>query len=364
MKGNLENILKKQPNQKAKDLARAIGVTRNEVNVLLHQNLDVFTKDDDFCWSVIETSKVTLELEANTWVTVDSFESSLANSGCLFSNEVKIIEIKFSQKCRPLIEAIARILALINQLSHVGKEVRIDFCKCNQTKYYLNRCGFFDLLDPNVKVSPNRPKTSMAKLYKGNADSLVEFGEIDPKNPITTLPKRLKNTFVDIAGIKYSDAAFTFFSELFDNVCEHSQSELVGFAAIQSYKGSKPHIQAIVSDSGIGIVGTLKPKLRELYPELLDRLDPQDPYFDVLLVKEVLEKGRITQTGCPKDTGRGLGLKRNQEFAVQYNADISVRQSDFELKLFYKDGCLFEHKFNINLPKIMGTHICFDYYID
>jgi len=133
---------------------------------------------------------------------------------------------------------------------------------------------------------------------------------------------------------------------------------------LQMYKYPRPHIQTVVSDSGDGIVGTLRPVLEKHYPQLALKYCSDDPMSGVLLLQEVLENGRITQIGCAGDTGRGLGLKRSQEYAIRYNADISVRQDTFELKLSYRSGKLLKEVHNINMPKIQGTHVCFDFYLD
>ena len=56
-------------------------------------------------------------------------------------------------------------------------------------------------------------------------------------------------------------------SELLQNVEEHSGAATPGFAGLQFYKKTN-HIQTVISDSGLGIVGTLMPVLSQRYPEL------------------------------------------------------------------------------------------------
>jgi hypothetical protein len=63
------------------------------------------------------------------------------------------------------------------------------------------------------------------------------------------------------------------------------------------------------------------------------------------------------------DDGRGLGLKRSAGLAEKFRAKISLRQETFELRINYVDGKVqFTH--SLNLTKISGTHICFDFLLD
>jgi hypothetical protein len=100
----------------------------------------------------------------------------------------------------------------------------------------------------------------------------------------------LKQSFVSLVGKnEYSQPAFTVISELFGNVRDHSKSEILGFAALQLYKGKRPHIQTVVSDSGRGIIGTLRPILESKYPKLARKFPLSNPEADALLLKEVFD---------------------------------------------------------------------------
>ena len=317
-------ILQKNSGLKARDIAKKLNADKKEVNSILYGESEIFVCDDAFKWFLKEREDVKILFPENTWVDSDAFESSLKNLGCLLSSTCKSVEFVVTTDCKILLEAAARLLALCNQLVMNNKKVTINFLPCDSTRTYFDRIGFMQQLDSRVLVLPERPAISAASTYKGNSDAVVEFGAIHLDHPDLAIPKMLKNQFVLHAGEHYSDAAFTIFSELFGNVCEHSNTPIPGFAALQKYKKPRPHIQTIVSDSGEGIVGTLRPVLAKHYPKLAAKYCFDDPMSEVLLLKEVLEQGRITQTGCAKSTGRGLGLKRSQEYAVQYNADISV----------------------------------------
>jgi hypothetical protein len=58
-----------------------------------------------------------------------------------------------------------------------------------------------------------------------------------------------------------------------------------------------------------------------------------------------------------------LGLKRSVDLAKKFNATISVRQDTFELKVRHSmKGIRFSNE--LNLARIAGTHICFDFKLD
>jgi hypothetical protein len=359
MKSKIISLLRETPQIKAKKIAKHLGVPRKEVNSFLYSHEDIFSVDDEFNWSLVE-NVVQVHLDGG-WVDGSSFEKSLMSVGCLFENPCSSVEFTIPRGCKILLEAAARLLALCNQLALSKKWVKIDFSHCTSTLTYLNRMGFFDYLLEGVVVLPDRPAMSAAEIYRGNSDSVVEFGSISPTDPDESIPKQLKNSFVSHAGRKYSSAAFTIISELFGNVRDHSKTPIPGFAALQKYTGRRAHLQTVVSDSGKGIAGTLLPTIKRNYPELYSKYDFNDPKSKVLLVKEVFEHGQITQTG---KKGRGLGLKRSQEYAVKYDAIISVRQENFELRLTYRDGELSSFDHTLSMPKISGTHVCFDFFLD
>ena len=100
------------------------------------------------------------------------------------------------------------------------------------------------------------------------------------------------------------------------------------------------------------------PILEKRYPKIFKELNFNDTASGPLLVKKVFEKGKISQS---PDDGRGLGLKRSGDIAADFNATISIREDTFELRLIYDKGKLDSSSYRLDLPKIMGCHICFDF---
>jgi len=239
--------------------------------------------------------------------------------------------------------------------------VSIDLTNCCETKTFLSRAGFFDYLDERVNVIPERPLISAAQIYQGNSNSIVEFGGIDPENDNKGLISQLGDRFVQQSNEIYETTAFTVFGELIGNVSEHSESKIYGFAALQKYEGKYgKHIQTVVSDSGLGIANTLRPTLKKHHPDLYKRYHEQDIESDANLVETVLSNGKISRFG----SGRGLGFESSCKQAMQFDAQLYVRQERFSLRFTYKNGLLVQVDPRLDLPKIMGTHLCFDFFVD
>jgi len=363
MLNEIKQILLETPGLKGREIAKRIGVPRKEVNSFLSKHIGEFTKNNSHCWSIANTNELRVEFEGGKWVNASSFEKSLVDAGSPLESEQTEVLFVLPNKCSMLLDAATKLLALCNQLAWQGKEVTIDFRESEDTLSYLDRIDFLKHLNASVGVSPCKPLISRADLFEANSDSVVEFGEINPNYLDESIPKQLKNSFVSHAGNEYSNTAFTIISELFGNVRDHSESPIPGLIGLQYYKkGPKgPHIQTVISDSGKGIAGTLKPILDSKYPLIAKKYDFKKPESEVYLVKEVFNKGHITQTD---DEGRGLGLKRSRDVAAKYDATVSIRQETFELILLFKDGVLCKDTYSLNLPRILGTHVCFDFLLD
>jgi len=363
MQQKIASILQKSPGILAREIAKKLGIQKSEVNRVLYHS-DKFYIDDNYCWYLaIDPNQQVLELESNCWVDEKSFENSLKKSGCLLESKQNDILVVLPEKCSVLLVAGARLLNLLNQLIYIGKNVTIDFKDCPETKHFFNRAGFFDLLNENAIVLPGWPKTSTAKKYKGKNTRLVEFGLIDPDDPDDSIPQKLTESFVVHSSSEYYMSAFTIFSELFGNVEDHSNTHIPGFAGLQKYGKTNGHIQTVVSDSGDGIAATLKPALEEHYPELYSDLDMDDVNTDIKLITMAFTKGGLSQFGSDSESGRGLGLNKSTRSATKYNAKLLIRQETFSLELIFKDSELSKVIPDLNLPKILGTHICFDFFI-
>jgi len=361
MKEQISELLANRPGLKAREIAKSLQLDRTAVNSCLYENKCNFKKDDGFRWSL---SSVPLKIEISlnsTWLDATSLESNLKKYPEIWSVDVTNITFIFPD-CNFFISTLSRFLALVNQLAVLkGKVIELDFSKCKKAFTYLCRAGWFDLIDKSIKITPTPIKQN--DRY-GQSHKLMEFASIDAKDPDDSIPIHLKQVFIAEVGKEYSSLAFAFIAELFDNVREHANSSLDGFAALQVYRWNRTRIQTVISDSGEGIVATLRKVLATRYPALECGFSESLPDSDALLVKYLFEKGNISSALNNEDESRGLGLKCSGDIAAKFNATICIRQENFELTLYYRNNMLVRHNIFKDLVKLKGTHICFDFYIE
>ncbi|MCG3766892.1 ATP-binding protein [Vibrio cincinnatiensis] len=356
----IQNLLRERPNLKAKKIASILGLERKKVNSFLHANSSSFIQNEDYEWSLSnKVLKVLFPVPARNWLTASGFEEVIKQYNGLWDEETTTIEMTFLGGSF-LLHSLGKLLALINQLRYAGKSVSLDFCACDKSFSYLCRVGFFELIDKGVVVTPN---IKDATCHYGHNTKVMEFGVITPEEPDENIPVQLKQAFIEQAGKTHSNAAFTMISELFGNVRDHSKSPIDGFAALQVYERTKT-IQTVISDSGIGIVGSLRQVLKKRYPKLFKEFSDISDESDALLIKRVFEEGRISSAENNDDESRGLGLKRSGDIAAKFNARIHIRQESFELTLIYSQGKLSHHEVSYGLQKLCGTHICFDFSLE
>ena len=361
MKESIKQVLLIEPGLKGREIAKRIDEERKVVNSFLSKNKDEFYQDDEYKWYLKELGTV-IEFSEG-WIDAEKFEEFLSSKPDLFACKDGL-KFVLPRGCKLLLESISRFLALLNQLDLTGIAVTVDLAECSNTRSFLDRAGFFDLLSSGVTVLPKRPKNSAAKIYKGNSDSLVEIGAICPNSKNKGLVVSLRSNFVSKSNEAYETVALTVFSEFINNVSDHSDSPIEGFAALQSYNPPhlRQHIQTVISDSGLGVVTTLRSTLSQYYPELYRKFPDDGVESDIGLVLEVFSKGNITRHG--QESGRGLGFRSTREQASKFDADLSIRVDTFNIKLRYRGGKLESPNISRNLTKIKGTHICFDFYVD
>ncbi|AHN75823.1 hypothetical protein DA70_16235 [Pandoraea pnomenusa] len=356
MLDQIHAFLAANPKTKAKTIASELGISRAELNRLLHEHKGRFEQDDLFRWSTRRTARL-IEFGGRGWLTSSDFERAFSGVSPLSSQDDSVVMF-LKDDAKPLLEFIARLLALCNQLVAADKGVTLNFEGSKKALSYLDRVGFFGVLDSAIEVLPQRPRGDLSKTYQGNNDGVIEFRLIDPAEPDEEIPRLLRHSFVSCAGESYSKPAFTVLAELFGNVVDHSDTSSLGFACLQFYPRARK-IQAVISDNGRGIVGTLGPVVPEKYPEVAIKMAEAE-HPGVALLTEVFTRGGLSQVD---EDGRGIGLKRSGDVAKKFKAKISVRQSDFELLVFYDhNGVQFRHV--LDLPYLAGTHICFEFKLD
>lgn len=295
-----------------------------------------------------------------TWVRASGVDGASAGGHSPHSPDVYEVEFRIPCGSKIMVDAGVRLLSLANQLHSTTRRVILNFEEgMTGTMGYLNRMGFFDHLATEIQVLPVRPAESGAQAYRGNNGELVEIASINPANRDRELPTKLADA-IEHSMSDRSDrqtigsVAFTILGELIDNVFQHSSSSLDGYAALQVYGGRKRQAMVVVSDSGLGLMGTLRPSLCTEYPSLQNLPDPG-------LLLEVFRQG-ISRHG----QGRGCGLKRSAEQAFRYQAGVEIRLPNSRVQMTPGNG---QYEIDTlscenNLPLLWGTHFCFTFQLD
>lgn len=354
-------LLQMQPGLKARGIASGLGVERKKVNQVLSRHTDIFVQDQTtYCWSLLDDTNFVLEFDVDSkWIAHRHFEVVLSEHGSPLDTHHEQVTIKITDERHLLICAAARVLALSNQLAAAGKKVVIDFTNNDATVSYLSRACFFARLDPTIEVLPNRPAASDAELLIANNPSLVELLEICPDEEDTNVPERIKNSFVAAFGDKDATKLFTLVAEMVGNVEEHSETEIPGFAGLQAYvrRNQKQSVIVVISDSGKGICATLRPGLDQHYPQIAKQFPISEQDSNPKIILHAMQNGGLSRLG----KGRGAGFHASGGEAAKLDAKVTIRQENFAVYMRYQNGALEPPDWKNHLPKLLGTHIVFEF---
>jgi hypothetical protein len=291
-----------------------------------------------------------------TWIDANRFEAALRTSCGPHTHDTSEIVFNFPIGCKIMVDGAIRLLSLANQLAFSTRRVQMNFEEGESgTMGYLDRMGFFDHLDSAVETAPKRPLFSAAMLHRGGNSMLVEIARINKDARDEGLPTRLTEVIGNAcSGREDADelkgAAWTIFAELIDNIFSHSATRLDGYAALQVYSGGN-RLSVAVSDSGLGIMETLRPSLRTQFPQL-------EELSDTDLVVEVFRHG-VSRHG----NDRGCGLKGCAAKAIKYDATLDVRLPNQRVLLKPARGAYEPNRAYCyeGLPPMWGTHISFGF---
>lgn len=269
-------------------------------------------------------------------------------------------DIHLGQETRLSIGACVRLLSFVQALSAQGLPVALRGLSAWGLGGYLERIGFYDLLDSGVVV--RHPDSSPARAV-GEHPHLVELVAVPAAGPRDArLPGRLADRIAACAPpdrqASLHATAFTFFAELIDNIRLHSQSPQPGLAALQVYTppfGARQMVEVVVADSGAGILSTLRPALGADQPALAALSDE-----DLLL--HAINEGASrngAEAGCGiTQSARGL-LRRDVP-------ELSVRVSDQRMQLAPAPGgyAVTDYRRSPALYPLPGTHWVARYALD
>jgi hypothetical protein len=273
----------------------------------------------------------------------------------IWSDEYDTIVFSFASDVFYLVDGALQILTLANYLVKCGKVVRLEFDGLfSDGKSYLERLGFFDKLDPSIGVSPFGVQgTSLATVYGGQSNNLVEIHSIEPTDveceKFFSIPIRVaecvESAFEGLpiqASVK--TACMTLVSELGQNIILHSKTRIDGFIALQKFQ---TNLKIAVSDCGSGILDTIKPVLKE--QRLKDLADSE-------LLLEMFNRGKISRTG---DGGSGLYTSAQQ--SLKFKAEMWLRLPTCQVYLRPEKKGYGVASFKENAAYLPGTHFSFRY---
>lgn len=293
------------------------------------------------------------------WVDTRKLERAFRNCGSALTGPIDTVVVRISAGCSLMADVIVRLLSFCHQVLATTKRLRLEFAGgTDGCMGYLDRIGFFDCLSRDAETVPARPKLSSAAFYRGNNCGLVEIerfsGNVEADR---SLPERLgravergcssRHDRVQVAG-----AISRIVSELVGNVPEHSGTPLDAYAVLQTYSKK---VTIAVSDSGKGIMGTLRPALERRHSPLAKLSETQ-------LLIEMFRKGLSSLDGDE----RGLGLMTCAQIAIRYRADLDVRLLNQRVLLkpsgnAYRANTAYTEE---GLPLLWGTHISFSLKLD
>lgn len=291
----------------------------------------------------------------STWVSFYDFEMLLAEvKNNIFKNK-KSLTIVIQARANASINTLIRLLSVANQLSEMGVQVTLNFSGLtNRLLGYCKTIGFFSNLSDKVAIKSSK-NVEMTRRAKSSGTSYISInkisGDVFDKELPDKLATKITKNIPNINETQRNDIHIQFrtlFGELTNNVCQHSQTELNGFAALQIYKN---RAEIVVCDSGIGLLESLRPTLTKHNSEF-------EGYSDTELVLAMLTQG-ISCKG--RDEG-GNGLMTCFLHAKRTNSDMHIRLEDTYYHFYRvaeKTNLVESLKVSDNLLALSGTFISF-----
>lgn len=361
MQRRISLLLNHNPGLKGREIAKQLGLDRKDINRFLDANRGFYQQDDSYGWSLNLDSEFLLDASVGAtglWIKDKHFERALRSVGSPLEFPHRKVRILISGGKRIFLCAIAKILALANQLALEGRSVALDFSESTDTLSYLSRAAFISRLNQNVSVFPYRPDDSEAATYLANNLGLVELLEIKDSLADENVPERIKHSYSHIFGGQHANKLFTIVAESVTNVQRHSGTKAPGVAAMQHYSSGSEQstVVTVISDSGAGICATLRPALDLHWPKIAAQFPSTDPLSDPKLIIRAMREQGLSCTGQG-----GAGLHATLSNARLLDASITIRQEGFSVALVYRGGELQEPTWTMDLPKLYGTHIVFEF---
>ncbi|WP_122501711.1 ATPase [Pseudomonas viridiflava] len=361
MQRRISLLLKEHPGLKGREIASKLGFDKKEVNRFLDVSKALYLQDDAFCWSLNPKSEFVVDFSSQThgsWIKDVDVERELMRAGSPLELPYRKVRILIGDGKPMMLCAIAKILALANQLALEKRSVSLDFSGNTKTLSYLSRAAFISRLHKKITVLPHRPDESESQIYLANNLGLVELLEINDSLAEKNVPERIKHSYEHLFGRQHANKLFTIVAESVTNVQRHSRTQVPGVAAMQHYKFGKDRskVLTVISDSGAGICATLRPALKKYWPEVAAQFPANDEASNPKLIVRAMQEQGLSCTGQG-----GAGLHATLSKAQLLDASVNIRQETFSVCLSYKGGQLQQPTWVLDLPKLAGTHIVFEF---
>lgn len=269
-------------------------------------------------------------IKPSGWISGYDFEQLLKPAKASLYKNKKALTIVIQARANAPLNTLIRLLNVANQLDANGVKVTLNFSgKTNRLLGYCHAIGLLDCLSSNIVIKSEKPFNKSLEI-KSVGDRYVSIHKISGSTHDKKLPKKLADKITNaIPNISEDNRDslniqfFSLFSELTRNVCEHSDTELDGYAALQVYRGNNARAEIVVCDSGIGLLDSLRPTFKA-------HNEKYENFSDLQLIQEILTTGISSKEG---DKG-GNGLCTCFSHAKETNSDMHIRLSDTYYHLF------------------------------
>ncbi|MCD4713923.1 MAG: DUF4325 domain-containing protein [Clostridiales bacterium] len=238
-------------------------------------------------------NKIIFEGDIDSYLINESLHkiSSILNSGY-----AEII-LDF-EKCKSIFAlGSLRLISFIKPIESIS--FKLNFGKNKIIKNLFINSNWARIIDNEIKESSYRGcLLTPTQHYKdSNEQSQI----------VNSILNSILFAFDNIDRNNFSGIEWTLY-EIMDNVLNHSESTCGGFVQFQIFRGKKPKIEFVVSDSGLGIPQTLKSK----FP------DYNNPQLVIDSMKE----------GVTNGNGMGNGLYGSSKMADLSGGFFSIQSDD------------------------------------
>jgi hypothetical protein len=258
-------------------------------------------------------------------------------------------------------------LFLFNELARRRQRVTLHWGTTSSDVFkYVDRMGFFGLLDPSIRVEPSRPRPggSLYERHRNHNAMLLEISEIDIRDhdkgaeALISLRESLETNLASFPAKRRQaivNDIWTFSAEVIENIYNHSESPVGGVVAAQRYKSDErgPRLRLVIADGGLGIPSTIRS----------GRPTSTQGMTDAPIILAAFREG-LSRSSV--ELGRGCGLRCCASIAMRHHANLRIRAGSswaFLVTKSKKKGVTLGIYSDEAAP-IAGTQITFDFYLD